>query len=253
MKIVHYPHPALRHKSRPVTSIDKQLHLHIGEMMELMYDAKGLGLAAPQVALPFQLLVMNITGDPNQPECEEVFLNPLIVERKGFMEDEEGCLSFPGLYQKVRRAKTIKVQAYNLKGELIEKVVSDLEPRAWQHEIDHLNGILYIDMMGPLASWRAATPSRNSSASSARPRERARSRPTPRSRSSSPRSRSRTHERTVIARSADAHRDDGHRHLRRADLRGALDGPHQVVGLFTQPDRPTGQGARLAPARPAGA
>jgi peptide deformylase len=151
MKVVHYPHPALRHKSRPITSIDKQLHLHVGGMMEAMYEAKGLGLAAPQVALPFQLLVMNLTGDPKQPEHEEVFLNPQIVERKGFMEDEEGCLSFPGLYQKIRRSKTIKVLAYNLKGELVEKVASDLESRAWQHEIDHLNGVLFIDMMGPIA------------------------------------------------------------------------------------------------------
>lgn len=151
MKIVHYPHPALRHKSKPVTCIDKQLQLNIGAMKEAMYEAKGLGLAAPQVALPYQLLVMNITGDPNQPECEEVFLNPQIVERKGFMEDEEGCLSFPGLYQKIRRSKTIRVRAYNLKGELVEKVVSDLESRAWQHEIDHLNGVLFIDMMGPIA------------------------------------------------------------------------------------------------------
>ncbi len=151
MKIVHYPHPALRYKSRPVVCIDKQLQLHIGGMKEAMYEAKGLGLAAPQVALPYQLLVMNITGDPNQPECEEVYLNPQIVERKGFMEDEEGCLSFPGLYQKIRRSRTIKVQAYNLKGELVEKVVSDLESRAWQHEIDHLNGVLFIDMMGPIA------------------------------------------------------------------------------------------------------
>jgi len=154
-KIVHYPHPALRHKSKPVTTIDKELNLNIGEMKELMYKAKGLGLAAPQVALPFQLLVMNITGDPNQPDKEEVFLNPRIVERKGFMEDEEGCLSFPGLYQNIRRAQTIKVQAYNLKGQLVEKVVNNIESRAWQHEIDHLNGILFIDMMGPVAKFAA--------------------------------------------------------------------------------------------------
>ena len=151
MKIVHYPHPALRHPAKPVTCIDKQLNLHIGAMKELMYDAKGLGLAAPQVALPFQLLVMNITGDPNQPDKEEVFLNPQIVERKGIVEDEEGCLSFPGLYQKIRRSKTIKVRAYDLAGQLVERVVSDLEARAWQHEIDHLNGKLFIDMMGPIA------------------------------------------------------------------------------------------------------
>src|ERR1700730_13351434 len=151
MKIVHYPHPARRHAAKPLTCIDKQLHLHIGEMKDLMYEARGLGLAAPQVALPYQLLVMNVTGDSKQPECEEVFLNPAIVDRKGFIEDEEGCLSFPGLYQKIRRSKTIKVRAYNLKGELIEKVVSDLEARAWHQEIDHLNGVLYTGMMGPIA------------------------------------------------------------------------------------------------------
>jgi peptide deformylase len=155
MKIVHYPHPALRHAARPVTAVTKQLNLQIGEMMEAMYEAKGLGLAAPQVALPFQLLVMNITGDPNKKECEEVYLNPVIVERKGSIEDEEGCLSFPGLYQKVRRAKSIKIQAYNTRGQLVEKVISDLEARAWQHEIDHLNGVLFIDKMGMLAKLSA--------------------------------------------------------------------------------------------------
>jgi len=155
MKIVHYPHPALRHPAKPLASIDKQLQLHVGEMMELMYEAKGLGLAATQVALPFQLLVMNITGDAKQPEREEVFINPVLVERKGSVDDEEGCLSFPGLYQKIRRAKTVKVQAYDLKGRLVEKVVSDLEARAWQHEIDHLNGVLFIDKMGPIARFAA--------------------------------------------------------------------------------------------------
>ena len=156
-KIVHYPHPALRHKAKPVLSIDKELHLQIGEMKELMYLAKGLGLAAPQVALPYQLLVMNVTGDPKQPEREEVFLNPQIVERKGVIDDEEGCLSFPGLYQNVRRAQTIKIRAYDVKGQLIERIVKDLEARAWQHEIDHLNGVLFIDMMGPLARLAART------------------------------------------------------------------------------------------------
>jgi peptide deformylase len=155
MKIVHYPHPALRHKAGVVRAIDKQLRLNIGAMMELMYEAKGLGLAAPQVALPYQLLVMNITGDPTKPECEEVFINPVIVERKGLVDDEEGCLSFPGLYQKVKRAKTVKIHAYDLKGQLVEKVVNDLEARAWQHEIDHLNGVLFIDKMGILGKIAA--------------------------------------------------------------------------------------------------
>jgi len=155
MRIVHYPHPALRHAARPLTAVTRQLNVQIGEMMEAMYEAKGLGLAAPQVALPYQLLVMNISGDPAKKEVEEVFLNPVIVERKGSIEDEEGCLSFPGLYQKVRRAKTVKIQAYSARGELIEKVVHDLEARAWQHEIDHLNGVLFIDKMGILAKLSA--------------------------------------------------------------------------------------------------
>jgi peptide deformylase len=151
MKIVHYPHPALRHAAKPLTSIDKELRLQCGQMIELMYEARGLGLAATQVALPFQLLVMNITGDPEQRDREEILINPVIVERKGIVEDEEGCLSFPGLYQKIRRAKTLKVQAYDVKGQLVEKVVHDLEARAWQHEIDHLNGVLFIDKMGTIA------------------------------------------------------------------------------------------------------
>jgi len=155
MKIVHYPHPALRHPAKPLANVDKALRLSIGEMKDLMYEAKGLGLAAPQVALPYQLLVMNVTGDPNQPEQEEVFINPVIVERKGVAEEEEGCLSFPGLYQNIRRARTVRVQAYDLKGRLIDRVVHDLEARAWQHEIDHLNGVLFIDMMGPLARLSA--------------------------------------------------------------------------------------------------
>jgi peptide deformylase len=151
MKIVHYPHPALRHPGKPVMTIDKELRVQIGHMMECMYGAKGLGLAAPQVALPYQLLVMNITGDPEKPDMEEVYVNPVIVERKGIVDDEEGCLSFPGLFQKIRRAKSVKIQAYDLKGHKITKEVHDLEARAWQHEIDHLNGVLFIDKMGLLA------------------------------------------------------------------------------------------------------
>jgi peptide deformylase len=151
MNIVHYPHPALRHAAKPLTSIDKELRIQCGQMIELMYEARGLGLAATQVALPFQLLVMNITGDPEQKDREEILINPVIVERKGIVEDEEGCLSFPGLYQKIRRAKSLKVQAYDVKGQLVEKLVHDLEARAWQHEIDHLNGVLFIDKMGTIA------------------------------------------------------------------------------------------------------
>jgi peptide deformylase len=151
MKIVFYPHPALRHPAKPLGAIDKQVHLDAGRMLELMYENKGLGLAANQVFLPYRIVVLNPTGDPQQRDREEVLLNPVILERKGTIEGEEGCLSFPGLFQKIRRAKTVRVQAYNLRGEVIEKSVSDLESRLWQHEVDHLDGILFIDKMGTIA------------------------------------------------------------------------------------------------------
>jgi peptide deformylase len=151
MKIVQYPHPALRHPARPLAAIDKQVHLDAGHMLELMYEHRGLGLAANQVFLPYRIIVLNPTGDPQQRDKEEVLLNPVILERKGTMEGEEGCLSFPELFQKIRRAKTVTVQAYDLSGKVIEKVISDLEARLWQHEVDHLDGILFIDKMGTIA------------------------------------------------------------------------------------------------------
>jgi peptide deformylase len=151
MKIVQYPHPALRHTAKPLAAIDKQVHLDAGRMLELMYEHKGLGLAANQVFLPYRIVVLNPSGDPQQRDKEEVLLNPVILERKGTIEGEEGCLSFPGLYQKIRRAKTVHVQAYDLRGQVIEKSVSDLESRLWQHEVDHLDGILFIDKMGTIA------------------------------------------------------------------------------------------------------
>ena len=150
MKIVHYPHPALRHKAEPLKMISKELHLQAGHMLELMYEREGLGLAGPQVDFPFQMIVMNFQGKPENKEAECVAINPVIIETKGTMDGQEGCLSFPGLYQKVRRARQVKVQAYNLKGELFEMVCSELASRLWQHEIDHLSGVLFIDKMGPL-------------------------------------------------------------------------------------------------------
>lgn len=151
MRIVHYPHPALRHPAASVTNIDKRLRRQVGEMFELMYDAKGLGLAAPQVAMPVQLLVMNVEGDPSRKDAERVYVNPVITKRQGTLDGDEGCLSFPGLYAKVKRAKRITVQAYDLEGKLVTVEAADLEARAWQHEIDHLNGVLFIDKFATLA------------------------------------------------------------------------------------------------------
>jgi peptide deformylase len=155
LKILQYPHPSLRHKAVPLTAIDQKVHRYAEEMLALMYENKGLGLAAPQVGLPYQLLVMNYAGDPEQRDKEGVYINPVILDRKGSVEGEEGCLSFPNLFQKVRRAKSVKVQAYNLKGELLEIDLSDLPARLWQHEVDHLHGVLFIDKMGFIAELQA--------------------------------------------------------------------------------------------------
>jgi peptide deformylase len=150
MKIVQYPHPALRRPAQPLTAIDKQVRMHAARMLELMYEHKGLGLAANQVALTYQMLVLNFSGDAQRYDKEGVYINPVILERKGSIEDDEGCLSFPGLFAKVRRAKNVKVEAYNLEGQKLEITASDLAARAWQHEIDHLHGVLFIDKLGPI-------------------------------------------------------------------------------------------------------
>lgn len=149
MQIVNYPHPALRHKAAPVTAIDKDLNLLVGGMLELMYRHEGLGLAAPQVNVPARVLVLNFAADHKDKTHEYVAINPVIIETsKQIVDDREGCLSFPDLYAKVRRSKKVKVQAYNLKGELYEMTCEELPARVWQHEIDHLEGSLFIDKMG---------------------------------------------------------------------------------------------------------
>jgi peptide deformylase len=151
LTILEYPHPALRAKCKPVLSIDADVQRTAGQMLELMYKFEGLGLAAPQVGLDIQLLVINFAGDAEQKDQEFVAINPVIVEQKGVIKDREGCLSFPNLYQDIRRAKTVKVQGYTLEGKPFEMTCSDLAARIWQHEIDHLHGVMFIDKMGPVA------------------------------------------------------------------------------------------------------
>jgi peptide deformylase len=119
-------------------------------MFDLMYAAKGIGLAANQVALPFRFFVLNLTADPAQKEEEKVFVNPEIVKRHSSVEEEEGCLSLPGLYAKVRRARKIRVRAYDLEGNLVEHQADELFSRAVQHEADHLLGKLFIDYLEPV-------------------------------------------------------------------------------------------------------
>jgi len=147
LQIVNYPHPALRYASRAITEIDDDLYATVRTMFELMYAAKGIGLAANQVGLPFRFFVLNLKADPEMKDQELVFINPEIVKRHSSVEDEEGCLSLPGLYAKVRRARKVRVRAYDLEGKLVEHDADELFSRAMQHEIDHLEGKLFIDYL----------------------------------------------------------------------------------------------------------
>lgn len=149
LRIVPYNHPALRFESRPVATIDDSLRSAVREMFNLMYAARGIGLAANQVGLPYRLFVLNLAADPEKPEEERVFLNPEIVKRHASIIGEEGCLSFPGLYANVQRARKIKVQAFGLDGKPFEVEAEDLLSRAIQHETDHLDGVLFIDRLTP--------------------------------------------------------------------------------------------------------
>ena len=155
LKIVQYPHPSLRHKAVPLTAIDDQQRHVAAAMLDLMYEQNGLGLAAPQVGLPFQMFVVNYTGDPAEKEFEGVYINPVILEKEGSVEGDEGCLSFPLLFRKVRRARIVRVQAYSLAGQLVELELSDLPARLWQHEVDHLHATLFIDKLGAIGQLAA--------------------------------------------------------------------------------------------------
>ncbi len=146
LEIVPYPHPTLRHKSKPIRRVDAELRKIVEEMFELMYEAKGIGLAANQVDLPIRLFIVNLTSDPKEGE-EMVFINPVISKQKGSEEREEGCPSLPGLYAKVMRPKTIHLSAYNLAGEAIEGDLDEMMARVVQHENDHLDGIMFTDRL----------------------------------------------------------------------------------------------------------
>jgi peptide deformylase len=147
MEIVSYPHPALRCKAREVTQIDEGLRGMVHEMFALMYQAKGIGLAATQVAVPLRLFVVNLSGEAAEKDEELVFINPEIIKRRGAAMGEEGCLSLPGLYADVQRADKIVVEAFDLEGQPFRAELNELAARVVQHEIDHLDGVLFIDRL----------------------------------------------------------------------------------------------------------
>ncbi|HZZ27142.1 MAG TPA: peptide deformylase [Pirellulales bacterium] len=146
-KIIQYPHPTLRHVSKPLKRVDVELRSLIARMFELMYEAKGVGLAANQVDLPYRFFIANLQSDPAKGE-EMVFINPILSRQKGSVEAEEGCLSLPGLYADVKRSESVAIDAYNLAGEAVHLDADGWLARVIQHETDHLNGKLFFDRLG---------------------------------------------------------------------------------------------------------
>lgn len=146
LEIIHYPHPTLRYKAKPIVRVDNELRAVISAMFPLMYEARGIGLAANQVDLPLRVFVINLAAEPSEGE-EYVFINPVISRPKGMTEKEEGCLSMPGILGQVKRPETIRVEAYNLKGEHFEATLDGLFARAVQHELDHLDGVMFTDKL----------------------------------------------------------------------------------------------------------
>lgn len=149
MRIIRYPHPTLRHRSKPLRRVDGELQKMIRQMFDLMYEEQGIGLAANQVDLPYRLFVINVQADPAARDEEMVFINPVITHKKGMKEDREGCLSLPDIYAPVKRPEKIVVSAYNLAGEEVSYEMDGLYARAIQHEYDHLDGVLFIDHLTP--------------------------------------------------------------------------------------------------------
>ncbi len=148
-KIYTYPDPILRKKAEKIDFFDERLDTLIKDMAETMYDAPGIGLAAPQIGESLQLVVVDISKETAVQDYM-VLVNPEIVEKEGSQLDEEGCLSVPHLTSKVKRSKKIKVVYQDREGNNKELTTEDRFAVVLQHEIDHLNGHLFIDHLSPL-------------------------------------------------------------------------------------------------------
>ena len=148
-EVVKWPEPVLAKVGEPVTVFDAKLKQLVEEMFDSMYAAQGIGLAAPQISISKRITVIDVSFKKN-PKDKIVLINPEIVERKGKQVEEEGCLSLPEIREKVTRAAWVKVRAQNASGEWFELEGEELLARAIQHEIDHLDGILFIDKLSRL-------------------------------------------------------------------------------------------------------
>lgn len=147
LEILHFPDERLRIKAKPVEQVDDSIRQLVDDMFETMYDAPGIGLAATQVNVHKRVIVIDVSHEKDQPLC---LINPVIVAKDGIEEREEGCLSVPGIYETVVRADHIKVKALDRDGNPFELETGDLLAVCIQHEMDHLEGKLFVDYLSAL-------------------------------------------------------------------------------------------------------
>jgi peptide deformylase len=151
LDILHFPDPRLRTKAKPVAVVDDAVRRLIDDMFETMYEAPGIGLAAIQVNVPQRVIVVDISEDRSTPLA---LVNPEILTKEGVEEMDEGCLSVPGIYDKVQRAERIRFRALDRNGEPLERDADGLLAVCIQHEIDHLDGKLFVDYLSNLKRQR---------------------------------------------------------------------------------------------------
>jgi peptide deformylase len=151
LDILHFPDTRLRNVAKPVAQVDDSVRKLIDDMLETMYQAPGIGLAAIQVNQPRRVIVVDISEERNQPLA---LINPEILDRQGEEEMDEGCLSVPGVYEKVQRAQRVRVRALDRDGKSFEMEVDGLLAVCIQHEIDHLDGKLFVDYLSNLKRQR---------------------------------------------------------------------------------------------------
>lgn len=151
LNILHYPDPRLRNKARPVEVVDDRVRKLADDMLETMYSSNGIGLAAIQVGVEERVIVIDISEGGNEPV---VFINPEILSGDGSAEVQEGCLSVPGFYEPVQRLGHIRVKALDRDGKPFELEATELFAICIQHEIDHLNGKLFVDYLSELKRTR---------------------------------------------------------------------------------------------------
>jgi peptide deformylase len=149
--VLHFPDPRLRTKALPVETFDKELQTLVDDMFETMYAEYGIGLAATQVNAPLRVIVIDLSEEQNKPLC---LINPELLETHGTEQMDEGCLSVPGIFETVERASDVKVRYFDRHGKPQELVTGDLLAVCIQHEIDHLNGKLFVDYLSPLKRQR---------------------------------------------------------------------------------------------------